>query len=82
MTRKANVDNLSTMRKALAAVTPTLRDVAEWCGVSYATVRAYSTGDRKPTSETELQFAAALRRQAKRLETLAAQLERRSHGKD
>ena len=64
------------MAKALAAVTPTLREVAGWLRVSYGTVRAYRTGARKPTPETVTRFAAALRRHAGRLQTLADRLER------
>lgn len=76
MTATRAVDKLSTMQKALRAATPTLLEVAGWLRVAYPTVRAYSTGDRKPTPETVTRFASALRKHARRLGKLADQLER------
>ncbi len=64
------------MAKALATVTPTLREVAEWLGVSYGTIRAYRTGARRPTPETMKRFATALRRHATKLTKLADRLDR------
>lgn len=64
------------MSEALKAVTPTLRDVAVWCRVSYPTVRAYRTKARRPTPATVARFAGALRRHARLLVKLADRLDR------
>ena len=55
------------LEKVLADVTPTLRMVGNWSGVSYATMRAYRLGTRNPTPATARRLAKALDRQAKRL---------------
>jgi hypothetical protein len=68
------------MAEALKVVTPTLREVAVWCRVSYPTIRAYRTGDRRPTPATVTRFAAALRRHARLLGKLADRLEREAKG--
>jgi len=64
------------MADALKAVTPTLREVAAWCRVSYPTIRAYRLGSRRPSPTTVRRFAASLRRHARRLIKLADRLER------
>lgn len=66
------------MADALKAATPTLRECAAWCGVSYATIRAYRTRARHPTRATATRFAAALRRHARRLLAVADRLERQA----
>lgn len=66
----------TTIGAALAAVTPTLRDVAEWCGASYAAVRAYRLGDRRPPPEVVARLTAELRRHAARLLQFADRLDR------
>ena len=68
------------MAEALKAATPTLREVAVWCRVSYASIRAYRTGDRRPAPETVTRFAGALRRHARLLVKLADRLDREAKG--
>ena len=64
------------MQDALHTVTPTLREVAAWCRVSYATVRAYASGARRPPPATVARFTRGLRRHARQLEKLADRLDR------
>jgi hypothetical protein len=71
---------LDMVADALAAVTPTLRDVAGWLNVSYGTVRAYRTGARRPGPVTVRRLAAALRRQARTLGKVADRLDRQAEG--
>lgn len=66
------------MARALDAVTPTLRDVAGWLGVSYGTIRAYRREARRPAPETIRRFAVTLRRHARLLGTLADRLDRQA----
>jgi len=63
---------------ALDLVTPTLRDVAGWLNVSYATIRSYKADARNPSPATVRRFAKALRRHASHLERMADRLERRA----
>ena len=62
--------------KALETATPTLRDVADWCGVSYHTVRSWRLCARTAPPTMRLQLARVLRRRAERLEEFADRLER------
>lgn len=61
--------------EALAAATPTLREVAARVGISYASVRAWRTGTRMPTAKGCRRLAAALRKQADKLHKMAEQVE-------
>jgi transcriptional regulator with XRE-family HTH domain len=64
--------------EALARATPTLRDVAARVGVSYATARAWRTGSRIPTLKGRRRLAAALRKQADKLNKMADRIESES----
>ena len=61
--------------KALEAVTPTLRDVAQWIGQSYSSARAYRQGDRTPPPKVIRKLARALRIHAAKLVQLAERLD-------
>ena len=67
--------NLKVVPKALAAATPTLRHVAAWTRMSYATVRAWRTGARTPTPNGRRLLVAMLRKQADNLSKLADRVE-------
>lgn len=62
--------------EALDLATPTQRDFSIWLGVSYASVRSYSSGARSPSPKTVAKLATILRRQARQLDTMANRLER------
>ncbi len=64
--------------EALAAATPTLRDVAARVGVSYASARAWRTGARTPRAKGGRRLAAALRKQADKLNKMADRVESES----
>ncbi len=64
--------------EALAAATPTLRDVAARVGVSYASARAWRTGARIPRPKGGRRLAAALRKQADKLNKMADRVESES----
>ncbi len=66
------------LASALDLVTPTLRDVAGWLNVSYATIRSYKADTRTPSPGTVRRFAKALRRHARHLDRMADRLERRA----
>jgi transcriptional regulator with XRE-family HTH domain len=67
--------------EALAAATPTLREVAARVGVSYASVRAWRTGTRMPTAKGCRRLAAALRKQADKLHKMADHVEANGTGR-
>lgn len=74
---------ITTFSNALSEVTPTLRDVARWCDASYAAIRAYKLGDRRPPREVIARFAAELRKHADRMHHFADRLDRElKHGGD
>ncbi len=62
---------MNVVSEALAAATPTLRDVAARVGVSYASARAWRTGARIPKPKGHRKLAAVLRKQADQLHKLA-----------
>ncbi len=69
---------MKVVPEALARATPTLRDVAARVGVSYATARAWRTGARIPTLKGRRRLAAALRKQADKLNKMADRVESES----
>jgi DNA-binding LacI/PurR family transcriptional regulator len=64
------------MRQALAAVTASIREIAEEAGVSRITLARHATGSMGVSPEVAHRVAAALRRRGKRLHVLADRLER------
>ncbi len=66
---------MTVVRKTLDTATPTLRDMAEWVGATYASVRAWRLGTRHPSPQQVTRLARALRRHARRLDRLADKLE-------
>lgn len=66
---------MKTIEQALSAVTPSLRDVAEWVDAPYGTVRAWRLGTRNPSPEQVARLARALRRQSALLIKTAEKLE-------
>jgi transcriptional regulator with XRE-family HTH domain len=60
-------------KKAMQAVAPSLRQLAEDEGLSYSTLKAWSAGVRTPDTE---KLAKVLRKRARLLERLAGELER------
>ncbi len=66
---------MNVVSEALAAATPTLRDVAARVGVSYASARAWRTGARIPKSKGHRRLAAVLRKQADKLNKMADKVE-------
>ncbi len=66
---------MNVVSEALAAATPTLRDVAARVGVSYASARAWRTGARIPKAKGYRRLAEALRRQADKLHRMADRVE-------
>lgn len=64
------------MRQALAAVTASIREIAEEAGVSRITLARHATGSMGVSPEVARRVAAALRRRGKRLQVLADRLER------
>jgi hypothetical protein len=62
---------VNVVSEALAAATPTLRDVAARVGVSYASARAWRTGARIPMPKGHRSLAAVLRKQADKLHKMA-----------
>lgn len=64
------------MRQALAAVTASIREIAEEAGVSRITLARHATGSMGVSPEVARRVAAALRRRGKRLQILADRLER------
>ena len=66
------------MKQVLDTATVSLRDIASWAGVSYETARSWRIGRRHPSPDAQRQLAAALRKHARRLDRLAARLERRA----
>lgn len=69
---------MNVVSEALAAATPTLRDVAARVGVSYASARAWRTGARIPRPRGRRRLAAVLRRQADKLNKMADRVESES----
>ena len=66
---------MNVVSEALAAATPTLRDVAARVGVSYASARAWRTGARIPRPKGHRRLAAVLRKQADKLNKMADRVE-------
>ncbi len=64
--------------EALAAATPTLRQIAARVGVSYASARAWRTGARIPRPKGGRRLAAVLRKQADKLNKMADRVESES----
>lgn len=60
---------------ALRTAAPTIEKLAEEMGCSTAALRAYRLGTRTPAPPTTKALAVILRRQSKRLERYATQLE-------
>ncbi len=69
---------MNVVPDALAAATPTLRDVAARVGVSYASARAWRTGARIPRPIGHRRLAAVLRKQADKLHKMADRVEAES----
>ena len=69
---------MNVVSEALAAATPTLRDVAARVGVSYASARAWRTGARIPRPKGHRRLAAVLRKQADKLNRMADRVESES----
>lgn len=65
--------------EALRAAAPTIQQLAQEMGCSTAALRAYRLGTRTPGPLVARSLATVLRRQSKRLDKLAAQLEKASH---
>jgi hypothetical protein len=63
-------------QKALRAVAPSLRQLAEDEGLPYTTLKAWSAGVRSPEAGSVDKLTALLRRRAAKLEKLAAELDR------
>ena len=66
---------MNVLPEALAAATPTLRQIAARVGVSYASARAWRTGVRIPRPRGRRGLAAVLRRQADKLNKMADKVE-------
>jgi len=69
------ITRLRMISQALDLATPTLRDVARWCGVSYHAVRMYRARERGMPPEVRRRLAKALRAHARRLVAMASRLE-------
>jgi transcriptional regulator with XRE-family HTH domain len=67
-------------QKALRALTPSLRQVAEETGLSYSTLKAWSAGERTPRGDHLARIAEYLEGRAGELRELATAL-RREAGK-
>ena len=63
------------MAHALEVVTLGVEELAARAGLSSSALRRYRLGDRTPSSEVLRRLATELRRQVKRLERLARNLE-------
>lgn len=61
---------------ALQALAPSLRQIADDTGFSYATLRAWSSGARTPSPENLARLADALERRGGELSKLAEALRR------
>jgi len=64
------------VRKALEVLTPSLRQIAEECGLPYNTVRAFQRGEWRPAPAVLKRLVAVLRRHGAQLTGLADELER------
>ncbi|HLU24212.1 MAG TPA: helix-turn-helix transcriptional regulator [Longimicrobiales bacterium] len=64
-------DTRDPVRAALAALTPTVRDLARELGVSYASVHAWATCRRRPRAEHVERLADIMERRALEFGTLA-----------
>ena len=64
------------MQKLLRAATPSLRELAEECGIPYSTLKAWSSGARVPSQEGARIVIDAVRERSRRLAELADRLER------
>lgn len=62
--------------KLLAAVSPSLREIAREVGISYGAVRQYRLGQRTPSPKVLRRLVAVVRARSEKLAELAAELER------
>ena len=69
---------MNVLPEALAAATPTLRQIAARVGVSYASTRAWRTGARIPRPRGRRRLAVVLRKQADKLNKMADRVESES----
>lgn len=69
---------MNVLPEALAAATPTLRQIAARVGVSYASARAWRTGARIPRPRGRRRLATVLRKQADKLNKMADRVESES----
>ncbi len=69
---------MNVLPEALAAATPTLRQIAARVGVSYASTRAWRTGARIPRPRGRRRLATVLRKQADKLNKMADRVESES----
>ena len=69
---------MNVLPEALAAATPTLRQIAARVGVSYASARAWRTGARIPRPRGRRRLAGVLRKQADKLNKMADRVESES----
>ena len=61
-------------QRALAHVTPSMREIAEEVGVAHSTVRAWSAGHRTPNPGHMVALAGAFEKRCGALQGLAAKL--------
>jgi transcriptional regulator with XRE-family HTH domain len=64
------------MQRALKLATPSLRQLAEETGITYASLKAWSAGHRTPNAENANIVADALKARAAALAELAERLRR------
>ena len=69
---------MNVLPEALAAATPTLRQIATRVGVSYASTRAWRTGARIPRPRGRRRLVVVLRKQADKLNKMADRVESES----
>lgn len=62
------------VQEALHEVAPDLKDIAEETGISYASIKAYRSGERTPGDENLARLAEALERRGVSLIRDAARL--------
>ncbi|MFB3111131.1 MAG: hypothetical protein ACE10G_03775 [Gemmatimonadales bacterium] len=69
---------MNVLPEALAAATPTLRQIAARVGVSYASTRAWRIGARIPRPRGRRRLVVVLRKQADKLNKMADRVESES----
>ena len=67
-------------QQALRALAPSLRDIADETGLSYATLKAWSAGHRTPHGDNLRRLADALERRGGELHELAEKLREEAQG--